>query len=121
VRKLSDKVALYAHAEALGMRSVLPKRYASTASAAYPCVLKAAHGAYGEGTDIVHSAAEVRRLSPGGLGGEYLLQELVVGAQECATSLVVADGRIIDCICTTYEYAITIRTGELTTAEPCGC
>jgi len=32
------------------------------------------------------------------------LQELVLGREEISTSLLVKDGVIVDCICTTYEY-----------------
>ena len=117
VSKLGNKATLRAHAEALGILHVLPTHYASAKSATYPCILKVATGEYGRGTHIVQRAAEVRHLAPAGLGADWVLQELIVGRREMATSLLVKDGVVLDCICTTYEYAcesyVWPRVGEV--------
>ena len=82
---------------------MLPDHYATPASATYPCVLKVAAGEHGEGVDIVQNAEEVRKLSRRYDGG-WLLQELVVGAEEWACSLLVDRGVIKDAIATKYVY-----------------
>ena len=61
VTALSNKASLRARAEELGLLHLLPEHFASPAAARYPCVLKLAIGAYGAGTHIVRSAAEVAR------------------------------------------------------------
>ena len=104
VAQLNNKVGFRALAEARGLLHLLPTHYASAASAEYPCVLKAAVGSHGHGTYIVHSAAEVRQLAPAGIGRDWVLQELVLGTRECATSMLVKEGVVLDCIVSTYEY-----------------
>ena len=103
IARLSNKAALRLHAVAIGLPQMLPDHYATPASATYPCVLKVAAGEHGEGVDIVQNAEEVRKLSRRYDGG-WLLQELVVGAEEWACSLLVDRGVIKDAIATKYVY-----------------
>ena len=108
VTSLSNKASLRTRAEELGLLRLLPVHYAAPETASYPCILKLALGAYGAGTHIVRSAAEVTRYADVAplemLGKTWVLQELVLGRQEIATSMLVRRGVVLDAICTSYEY-----------------
>uniref|UniRef100_A0A7S3BF86 ATP-grasp domain-containing protein n=1 Tax=Haptolina ericina TaxID=156174 RepID=A0A7S3BF86_9EUKA len=107
VQQLSNKARFREFAEARGLLAFLPTHYTSADAAVYPCVLKAAEGAYGQGTSIVQSKAAVLASTAGAAatGNEWLLQELVRGKLEYATSLLCRDGTLLDAITTRYEYA----------------
>jgi len=107
VYRLSNKANLHRHAEQMGLLSTLPQHYRGPAEADYPCVLKAAVGQHGKNVHIVHSPEEVRKWTSDAFGPNWLLQELITGACEYSTSLLVLDGSILEAICTEYEYART--------------
>jgi len=105
IEQLGNKARLREHAERLDMLKLLPVHYSSASSAQYPCVLKAARGEFGRQTYLVHDAAEVKNVMASGEGGdEWLLQELVRGHQEHATSLLLRHGEVIALVNTRYEY-----------------
>mmetsp|Transcript_36949 Transcript_36949/g.106410 ORF Transcript_36949/g.106410 Transcript_36949/m.106410 type:complete len:350 (-) Transcript_36949:163-1212(-) len=104
VQRLSNKAKLYKHARALCIDRALPRHYDSPEAAEYPCILKASVGQHGKDVFIVNSIEEVLNIAAEGFGDNWLLQELVAGVQEYSTSLLVEGGRIIDAICTEYEY-----------------
>lgn len=104
VSKLSNKASLHELAEEICMQAHLPRHYDSPEHAEYPCVLKAAEGEHGKNVYIVSSCKDVLQVTASGFGSRWLLQELVLGCQECSASLLVEDGEILDVICTVYEY-----------------
>jgi len=104
VQRLGNKARFRDYAEAQGLLSFLPTHYASADEAAYPCILKAAEGAYGQGTSIVRSKAEVLAATSAAGETEWLLQELVLGRVEYATSFLCRGGSVLDAITTRYEY-----------------
>ena len=107
VARLGDKAAFHAHAAAAGLGALLPQHYASFEAATYPCILKAARGAYGSGTHIVHSVENARVVAHavgGELGVGWVLQELVRGRVEIATSLLIHKGRVLQAATTSYTY-----------------
>ena len=104
VQSLGNKARFREVAEQRGLLPLLPTHYASPATAVYPCILKAAEGAYGEGTSIVRSEAEAHAARAAGVASEWLLQELILGRVEYATSILCKGGVVLDAITTRYEY-----------------
>jgi len=107
VSALSNKLAFFGLAQAAGLEGCLPRHFTSLESAAYPCVLKAAVGTYGRGVYVVASAEEARRRMGrhgGGLGVQWLLQELIPGGEELSASLLVEEGAVIDSVTVAYHY-----------------
>ena len=107
VARLANKAAFHAHAEAAGLGALLPQHYESFEAATYPCVLKTARGAYGSGTHIVRSEEHARSVAHavgGELGVGWVLQELVRGRVEIATSLLIHRGRVLQAATTSYTY-----------------
>mmetsp|Transcript_69033 Transcript_69033/g.114743 ORF Transcript_69033/g.114743 Transcript_69033/m.114743 type:complete len:330 (-) Transcript_69033:392-1381(-) len=104
VAQLSNKASLRDYAEKIGMLKQLPLHFASPEVAKYPCMLKAAVGEHGRNVYRVSNAEDVFTWAPNGLGSDWLLQEIIPGAVEYSASLLVRDGRILDSICTAYEY-----------------
>ena len=106
IARLSNKGTLAEYAAKLGLSDHLPRHWNSPEKAVYPCLLKAAIGEHGQDIFIVKSAEEVHEHAPGGgFGSKWLLQELIPGRHEVSTSLLVQDGKILDTICTVYEYS----------------
>ena len=105
VSRIGNKANLHAYAKQLGLLEHLPQHWSKPEAAQYPCMLKASSGEHGRDVFIVHSTEEVAEKAAGGFNsGKWLLQELCAGRIECATSLLVKDGEILDAICTCYEY-----------------
>lgn len=105
VATLGNKSSLREHAEKIGMLHHMPVHYDSWEDAHYPCVLKAAKGDHGKNIWIIKTPEEVDWFTSAEHGAEWILQELIQGCIECSTSLLVVEGKIIDAICTEYEYS----------------
>lgn len=111
VSRIGQKANLHAYAKTLGLLQHLPQHYSRPETATFPCMLKAAVGEHGKDVFIVRSAAEVHKLATGGFPGtaaggspRWLLQEIAIGRNEYATSLLVNNGEILDAVTTSYEY-----------------
>jgi carbamoylphosphate synthase large subunit len=104
VSRLSNKVSLREHAEALGLLNFLPRHYSSPQASRYPCILKTAEGEHGKNVHIVRSIQDALDVTTTGFGSEWLLQELIPGCEEYACSVLVDNGEVLDAICTRYEY-----------------
>eukprot|EP00928_Gymnodinium_smaydae_P037526 TRINITY_DN2602_c0_g1_i2.p1 TRINITY_DN2602_c0_g1~~TRINITY_DN2602_c0_g1_i2.p1 ORF type:complete len:550 (-),score=61.17 TRINITY_DN2602_c0_g1_i2:132-1781(-) len=104
ILRLGNKRALRDYAEKLGLLEHFPEYYVHASVATYPCILKAASGDFGKDCDIVDSVDDVRKLARWGGASDWVLQELVLGCFEYATSLLVRQGEILDAIGTVYEY-----------------
>lgn len=106
ILRLGNKACFREYGEAIDMLGYLPAHFTSPTEARYPCVLKPSSGEYGKDTAIVSSAADVAEVASEGFDCQrWVLQELIPGCFEYATSLLVKDGRILETISTRYEYS----------------
>ena len=102
---LGNKQQLVAHAERLGLRSLLPASWNRIDDAVYPCVLKLLGFAGGRGVQIVQSKQQAQRaIGLAGRDAKFLLQELVMGHKEVSTSLVLWKGELKYAVRTGYTY-----------------
>jgi len=110
VAELGNKAGLHRLAAQRGLLECMPRHFASPRVAAYPCIVKPVDGEYGQRTVIVKSLKEAQRIEAcleeagSRLSESYVLQELVVGAHEFATSMLVKDGELYDAVTTEYVY-----------------
>jgi len=130
VLELANKSLLRTRAERLGLVEALPKYWQSPMDIkVYPCIIKAADGEHGCQVHIVRSedaakalcgenagAAKVAEVLEVGAGriveaaegssktDSWVIQELVQGPIEYATSMLVHNGEILDLICTRYVF-----------------
>eukprot|EP00933_Yihiella_yeosuensis_P071926 TRINITY_DN80178_c0_g1_i1.p1 TRINITY_DN80178_c0_g1~~TRINITY_DN80178_c0_g1_i1.p1 ORF type:complete len:736 (-),score=130.61 TRINITY_DN80178_c0_g1_i1:47-2191(-) len=105
IRRLSNKRLLFDFAEENGLLEYLPQRYAMPEDAEFPCILKRAFGEYGKDCYIVQSIEEVRKTASSSLDSQWVLQELICGKVELATSLLVDCGKVLSVVSTSYQYA----------------
>lgn len=102
--RLSNKAALRAYAEELGLLAHLPEHFQTPAEARLPCVMKGAEGNYGQNVKIVRSREVLEQKQADWGSGQQLLQELIPGRTEFSCSLLVADGKVRDSVCMEYSY-----------------
>jgi hypothetical protein len=111
---LGSKAAFAAYVEANGLAHLCPKTYASSADAAFPCVLKRVDLNGGNGVAIVSSYLELQsRLEQDPWDGHpFILQSFVTGATEYVTHCVCENGQILWHCSFAYELnpLETIRT-----------
>jgi hypothetical protein len=97
VDALANKVRFAEYLEANGLADLCPATFTDPRKAEFPCILKRAVGAYGLGTAILRSAAELNALllRDNLSEGAFVLQSVVQGTREYSTHCVCKDGRIL--------------------------
>lgn len=102
VAMLGNKRNLHELARKLDLVAHLPEHFASAASARFPCIVKPADRDFG--TDVVIAREEEEAAQLLETDDALLLQELISGPQEFATTMLVREGKVFDAIATEYVY-----------------
>lgn len=102
VLAIGNKVRLQGFARRHGLTSYLPTEFSIT-TARFPCIAKKATGEYGRNVHIAttrHALLQLVQAAP----KTWVIQELVAGEDEIATTLVVVNGEIKAAMSTRYTY-----------------
>lgn len=97
LQMLDNKLAFQAYMEASVFARYCPRSYPSVERAVFPCVIKRLDLSASVGVRVVYSRSELEATltSPIFAGEPYLLQELILGDVEYATSFLCDGGRVL--------------------------
>lgn len=99
---IGNKVRLQQFARKHGLTEFTPTEY-SLHTARFPCIVKKGTGEYGRNVHIASTRRELRRIVQAA-PASWVIQELIAGNEEIATTLVVVNGKIKAGMTTFYTY-----------------
>ena len=102
ISDIGNKVNLQRFAHRHGLTPYLPTKF-SVDTARFPCIAKKGMGEYGTNVHIVDTRDALRQLV-GRTSASWVIQELVHGNEEIATTLVVVNGSVKAGMRTCYTY-----------------